>query len=249
MILKYLYLTLNRLEYPDELTLPFSFYTRYVCNFLERKIRPLKWRATGFDRICVEGCKAPKGPCEIVPDHTLRVPVSFAQHDDASVSPADVHELFLGMLTAGFEKCAASYGIPADALLAGIQEFRDGGYRNQWTHKTKLLRSVGLRATMLCALTPERFTLRLQLERQAEVVFDQIILETLPDELIYTHMFKDVIASDGKIVVQDRSGKDLAKVDPKDMLLIRCIEPPTVTIPKAKVPLADVVKMVSTLDD
>ena len=249
MNLKHIYLTLNELEYPEELSLPFSFHTRYVCNFIERALRPLKWATPEFDRICVEGRENAEAPCSVVPEHALLVPVGFNQEEYRNTDPANTHELFLGMLACGFTKCAASHHVPTEALGRIVDAFRAGNYINEWVHKTKLLRPVGLRATMSCSMTSQRFALRVKLERRQDIIFDEIILETLPDELVYTYMFKDVVARDGLVVVKDHFNKDLVKIDPKDMLLIRCTEQPPVVIPTTAMPLTEAVKLASTLDD
>ena len=55
MFLRHVYLYLHLDEYPASLATPFGFRTRYVCNFLERRLREMKFRAEGFSKICVQG--------------------------------------------------------------------------------------------------------------------------------------------------------------------------------------------------
>ena len=69
MLLKHIYLYLNLDEYPASVATPFGFSTRYLCNFLEQRIQPLKFAAEGFSKICVQGRHRPLDDCPIVPEN------------------------------------------------------------------------------------------------------------------------------------------------------------------------------------
>ncbi len=212
MLLKHVYLYLNLDEYPDALTTAFSFRTRYLCNFLERRLHRMRFHAEGFSKICVQGCHQPVSDCPIVPDNAVVPTVAFDEPTYAALGPGEEHEYFIAMLTQGLEKCARAHPIPLAELLAGIDEFRRGGYRNEWTHQTKLLRPAGLRASLLCSLDPERFRLTLRLDKQGSTVFEQQILDTKPDEIIFVPDFKEVVLEGGEVVVKRKRGERLFAV-------------------------------------
>ena len=113
------------------------------------------------------------------------------------------------MIFEGLARCAQEHEIPISELTMAIEEFRRGGYRNTWTHQRKLLRPAGLHASLLCALTSDRFGLILKLESNGATVFEQEILETKPDELIFAHRFKEVVLECDAVVVKDKFGKPL----------------------------------------
>ena len=207
MILKHVALFLNLDDYPREFRSDFGFQTRYLCNFLERRLRPARFLAEGFSKICVQGKHVPEEICPIVPENALRVPVPFDEQRYESLGPNEHHEFFIAMLTEGLKKCAKQHRIPLDLLLASIDEFRRGGYRNEWVHRSKLLRGSGLRASLLYSLDVDRFTLTLELTRRGQEVFNEQILETKPDEIIFAHRFKDVVLDNGDIVVRDEFGE------------------------------------------
>jgi len=206
VLLKHIYLYLNLDEYPAELATPFGFQTRYVCNFLERHLRALKFHAEGFSKICVQGCRVPGESCPIVPDNSALAPVRFDQRSYNSLRQTQRHEFFLAMLSEGLEKCARYHDIPIEDLRRAIEDFRAGDYKNEWVHQTKLLRPTGLRATLMCSLDMNKFVLTLRLERSGNVVFEEPILETEPDELIFAHRFKEVVLDGDSVVVRDRFG-------------------------------------------
>jgi hypothetical protein len=206
VLLKHIYLYLNLDEYPDELATPFGFETRYVCNFLERRLRALKFHAEGFSKICVQGCRVPGESCPIVPDKAALPTVRFDQQGYLSLRQTQRHEFFLAMLSEGLDKCARHHHIPIEELRRAIEDFRAGDCRNEWVHQTKLLRPTGLRATLMCSLDTKEFVLTLRLERSGTVVFEEPILETKPDELIFAHRFKEVVLDGDSVIVKDRFG-------------------------------------------
>lgn len=216
MLLRYIYLFLKNDDYPHELVGPFGFQTRYICNFIQRRVRAAKFKTEGYNGIYFEGMRSPPDKCSIVPDASLRAPVAFDQQRYENLGLGEHHEFFIEMLCEGLAKCSPQFSIPRAAITQWIEEFRRGGYKNEWTHKAKLFRSVGLRASLLCALDSERFVLTLQLERKGEVVFKEAILETQPDEIIFAHQFKDIVLDGDELVVMSRRGKPTFSI---------CVEP------------------------
>ena len=209
MILKHVYLYLNLLEYADDLSTPFGFKTRYVCNFLERRLRHVRFHTEGFSKICVQGRENPSDGCPIVSINAAVPEVHFDQPLYESLSDGDLHEFFIDMLVRGLRKCGDSHEIPLDVLLSGIEEFRSGGYRNEWVYKTKLFRAQHIRATLACKLTISEFTLNLSVSRSDRVLFDQTILRTLPDEIIFEHQFRDMSVTGDELIVTGKFGHTL----------------------------------------
>lgn len=213
MILRSIRLGLNRDRYLDELQVPFSFATRYVAHYIQQRIRKEKFEAQGFNLISVEGHPSPSDECKIVPESALKVQLPFDPKEYAKLETESRHEFYLAMLDAGFRKCAQQFDIPMQALQKAMQEFREGGYKNEWAHKTKLFRETGLRAALLCSLNMDRFQLTLTLERKGELVFEKAILETKPDEIIFAHKFRDVIVEEGILKVLNMFEKPIFELD------------------------------------
>ena len=191
----------------------FEFRSRYLCNFVRRRIVPLRFKAEGFGSIAVQGCREPKDECPIEGENVAVAPVRFDQQLYDSLDPAECHEFFIGMLLEGLEKCGRHHRIPLTEMKAAIDEFRAGGYRNEWTFKKRTLRPVGLQASLNCSLDMERFILTLRLERKGVVVYDAPILETKPDEIIFAHRFKDVVLDGQTVVVKNKFDKPTFSLD------------------------------------
>jgi hypothetical protein len=219
MLLKHIYLYLNLDEYPDELATPFGFRTRYICNFLEKRLKPLKYQADGFSKICVQGKHVPEEACPIISENAVVPSVMFDQERYQMLDTDEHHEFFIGMLCEGIEKCARNHHIPLAAMMEAIEDFRRGGYKNEWIYQTKLLRPAGLRASLLCSLDTDRFVLTLQLERKGETIFMEPILETKPDEIIFEHRFKEVALADDSVVVKNKFGENIFSLELNALVL------------------------------
>lgn len=200
-------------DYDQELSNRFLFQGYYLDNLLTRHVRRLKFNTAGFIGLLVQGRMRPDDVPRISSNRNLIAHVGFDASSYRGLGPGEHHEFFISMMTAGLEKCARHYDIPLAELLQAIDQFRSGGYRNEWIHQTKLLRGLGLRATLACRLDSEHFTLNLVLERKGTIVFDETILDTLPDSIIFHYRFKEVVVDGTSIVVMDRLGKRLYALD------------------------------------
>lgn len=214
MILKHIFLYLKPDEFPRQYRSEFAFRTRYVCNYLQREVlRPLKFRTDGYSRLAIQAQHDPDPRCRVVPENALDIPIAFDQVEHDALRGDESHEFYISMLVEALDKASQQHDIPHTELMNGIAAFRRGGYRNDWTHQKKMLKGLGVQASLLCSLDQEAFRLRLRLERQHEIVFEREILVTKPDEIIYTHEFKDVITEDGRIIVRNGYGNTVLAVD------------------------------------
>jgi len=94
-------------------------------------------------------------------------------------------------------------------MKSAVEDFRHANYRNEWTHKKKFLRDAGLTAYLMCRLDPERFILTLRLDRKNAIIFNNAILETKPDELIFAHRFKDITIEGEDVIVRNKFDKTI----------------------------------------
>lgn len=213
MLLRDISLYLNLDEYDPDYVSDFQFRSRYLCNFVRRRIKPLRFRTEGFGSIAVQGCREPKKGCPIEGEKVAVPRVRFDRQQYDSLRPEECHELFIGMLWQGLEKCARHHRIPLLEMKAAVDEFRAGGYRNEWTFKKRTFRSIGLAASLNCSLDMEKFILTLKVERRGVVVYDAPILETKPDELIFDCELEDVVLDGQALVVMSKSGETTFSLD------------------------------------
>lgn len=213
MLLRDISLFLNLEEYGGKNSSDFQFRSRYLCNFVRRRVAPLRFKADGFGSIVVEGCREPVEACPIVGESVASATVRFDQQRYESLEPAECHEFFIGMLLEGLAKCACHHQIPLSEIKAAIEEFRAGGYRNEWIFKKRAFRAAGLQASLNCSLDMEKFILTLRLKRKGVVVYEAPVLETKPDETIFAYRFKDVVLDGQTVIVTNDFGKPTFSLD------------------------------------
>lgn len=181
----------------------FSFGQRYIGNFLRRRVKQLRYRTENFRRILFQGRTIGYDErSRIQGDAALVVPIRFDQRRYDFIGHGEKPEFFLGMYTEGIEKAHRDFPIPYDVLMQGIEDFRKGGYKNEWVHQRKLLRPFGLHASLLFDMDSKRFRARLQLERKGTVIYDQTVLEELPDEICYAFQVKAIDVDGHNILVR-----------------------------------------------
>ena len=212
MILRYIDVCLKPVEYQD-ICSDFLFRSRYLGNFLGRRLKPLKFNAEGFNAILVEGRATLPGPCAIHEVNALIAPVRFDRKRYEALGPNEHHEFFISMLSEGLEKCVPDFKIPIAEIREGIEDFRRGGYKNEWTHQSKLLRPLGVRASLLCKMDSERFVLTLVLERNGKTIFNEPILEEAPDEICFGYQFKDITVKESTLIITSKISKPLLTLD------------------------------------
>jgi hypothetical protein len=212
MLLRDIALYLNVDEYERHYRSDFGFRSRYICNYLVRRLKPLKVHTNKFSRICVQGCHVPEEACPVVSEAAAMPTVFFDSTRYEALGPEDHHEFFISMLLEGLEKCARYHQIPLFEMKEAIEDFRREDYLNQWTHLRKTLRPVGIEVSLLCTLDTHRFALTLKVERARATLFEQVILETKPDETIYAFQFKEVAFEGSSVVVKNRFGNPVFSV-------------------------------------
>lgn len=206
MILKELYLYPDLIDFEDDIVHPFRDQSRSICNYLERQLKPVKFNAEGFKRICFIGKKKPNSECFVNSSKVLSVEIYFDENKYKSLEKEQINAFFSQMLVTGIKKCQKQYEIPEDELLIGLVNFCENGCVNRWTFKTKLFKDIGIKCALECDLTMDAFHLNLVITKEKEVLFDREILKTVPDEIVFVPMFKDVRIDGDALVVLDKFG-------------------------------------------
>lgn len=228
-LIKYNVVTKNRELWEQESTYgsDFSYKTRSLCNYLEREVlTPLKYKTNDFKIIVIILGEVEDYDKEVFRDiihedqiyKKAYVNTSNALSTDVIIdrqeynrlkTKQEINDYFIEQLTRGLEETNKHVDIPLYELLQGMQKFKEGGYENKWTFKTRQFRDLGIKCRLNCNLTLENFHLNLQIEQKGKkVIFDKEILKTKPDELIFLHQFKDVVVQGDQIQVVKNRTKD-----------------------------------------
>lgn len=219
MIFKELYLYPDLVEYSDNVVVPFRDQSRSVCVYLERFIKPLKFKAD-FKRIVFVGKSNPNDKIFLNSCNVLSVGIPFDEQEYESLDEDKLNHYFIGLLRNGINKCAKQTDIPYEELLNGLLEFEKGKYINQWQFKRRSFRELGVKCSLDCELTIHNFHLSLSVEKKGKVIWEKEILTTEPDEICYYYHFKDIIFKDNKIIVIDRSDKAMFELPIENLHLV-----------------------------
>jgi len=104
----------------------------------------------------------------------------------------------------GIENVAAATLIPKEEIYRGLDAFVINEYVNEWLYKKRSFKQHSLVVYLYCKLTQSGFTLVLKIIKNDVVVFEEIILETDPDEVAFHYRFKDIIIEDGQLVITSK---------------------------------------------
>lgn len=110
-----------------------------------------------------------------------------------------MNDYFIEILKTGLDRCGGV--LPVSEITSAICDFELGGYVNEWVHKRKIFKKQGLICSLFCNHSISDFQLSLKVMRGGDVVFDNVILITPPDELAYHYKFKDIVMEGEEIIV------------------------------------------------
>lgn len=221
MVLKHIYLYPDLVEFIN--TRPNDLYiirdqTRSICNFLERQLVKRKFKTEGFNRICIVGYSNVQEEMYINSCKVLSIPILF-NIDECRQTPQDkLDDYYAKLLIVGLKRCATKYQISLDEMLVWLDDLKQNGYINKWIFKERTFRELRVKCHLECMLTKEAFTLRLVINREGSSLFDEVILTTAPDEIIFYNQFKDIIVKNNEVVVTDRFGGSLFRISIRKLL-------------------------------
>jgi len=217
MTLRYILLGLDYDTYiknDNELRIQFQYHTRFLSNYFSKAIRKNKFDTNGvFNMISI--ALLPDNKTEqtkITAINVLETYLPFDQKRYEQIKGTEDCSYYLELLEQGFKKASEFNPIPLDTLLNLIDEFKKGGYKNEWLHKKKRFKEKDLEVVLTCEFTTNYFQLITsinQISTKKELV-KGIAIKTKPDEIHFDKMFKDILIDDNFIIITDAS--DSARV-------------------------------------
>ena len=201
---------------PDHDRYRFELNTRFLSNHLSRAIRKRRFTTDGtFNQIHValieENPELPK----VVGFSALRVHVLYDPADYEAIRGSKDCSYYLRLFEQGFRAAAASKLVPLEILLEELERFRQNGCKNEWRHKRKLFRDQDVSVTLDCYFTTNEFRLVARIERIStkEVLCEGVVVETVPDEIFFYRLFKDIFIRGDRIIVTDHFDSERYLID------------------------------------
>ena len=208
--------------YPDPFVANVNLRSSFISNYLSIKARRLRFKTDNtFNMISVcPTLHSQNVGCKVWSNNVLKVRVLFDKKKYLGLNEKQRNEYSLELLEEGFRYCKKEKNIPLDALLQLLDDFRNSGYKNEWLHKKKRFRERGIEVILNCKFTPLDFRLVMtvnELKEKKELVSGTII-RTLPDEVHFSPLFKDLYIEGEYLVITEYSDRPKLKFALDDII-------------------------------
>jgi len=168
-------------------------------------LKDLRYTTENYRRLCVIGSEQPDEEMSVNSCNVAGVETYFDVEEYKTKSESELQEFFISLLLKGLSNLEEQLA-PIEKIKAGIETFRNEGYKNNWIHKSKKIKGTKLKASLHCNLTMNEFKLVLSVADGNDVKFEKQILETAPDEIAFQHKFKDIVFKENNVLVVDKLG-------------------------------------------
>lgn len=192
--------------YVDPLRDNFNLRTRFVNNYITKKIRSLKFLTDGtFNMINVEPSIDGIGNCKIKGDKVLNVNVSFNDELYLNMSEIEKNNYYLILLNEGYNIISLQKKIDVNPLININNELKSKNFINEWTHKKKKFKEQNLEVELICKFSTVDFQLFIIIKNinTNEILLDDLLIRTLPDEVCFTNLFKDIQIINNQLIITE----------------------------------------------
>lgn len=212
MIIRYISLHMNNGSgYEDKFRNQFNLNSRFVSNYLSVQVRKLKIETDGtFNMISVIPTLNITENYRIVSEKTLRASIPFNREIYIKMNQIERYEYYLKMLEDGYNVCVEHKQIPIKQLLMLHENFRNNNYKNEWLHKKKKFKDYNLDVILKCYFTYDSFQLKITVNdlKTKEELMTGIVIQTLPDEVCFQPLFKDIVIHNDYLAITEFQDRD-----------------------------------------
>lgn len=206
-------LNLDRSNWPNEYGYAFYMRSRCLCNYIERSLSRLDVRAVNASKLCITGRPRENVSYVVNSSNIACLDVPFSLHEyDSLRTDGDVNAFMVHFMQSGLALLPLGVAGDVDPILSLIKQFAEGGYLNEWQHKSRAFRDKGIRVALQCSLTPTKFELHMEVTNRAGNVSRQRLLKTDPEEIAFHHRFADILLEDDHLVVTSKMDKPLCRI-------------------------------------
>lgn len=191
----------------NEFRYSFQKQMNFICDYFSKAIRKYKFKTDGtFNMISINCTEFEMKSTSVVPIDVLDVYVKFNKNLYEKLKHDNDYSYCIELLEQGFRKAAELKLIPLEILLNIIEEFKLGGYKNEWMYKRRRFNEDDLEIVLTCNFTANYFQLTAtinQLSTKLELV-KGVIMKSESGVSIHEGMYKDILI-EKDIVITDTS--------------------------------------------
>ncbi|MBP1629819.1 MAG: hypothetical protein H6Q15_712 [Bacteroidetes bacterium] len=221
MNLYYIHLGLDYYDYIEsnnELRYEFQRHTNFIDDYFSKKIRKEKFKTDGtFKMIAVSPTEFEIKPNSLVPMDVLEVNLPFDRNRYEKIKGTEDCNYYLELLEQGFKKASEYKSIPLEYLLGIVEDFKQGGCKNEWLHKKKRFKEEDLEVNLICEFTTNYFQLVIvinQISIKKELV-KGVVIRTEAGVSIHEGMYKDILILADDIIITDKTYSPRIVIDRK----------------------------------
>ena len=207
MKLRYIATWYNRGETPDGGKTPddynafaevFDWNTRFICNWLCKAVRKLQIETGPVRMLCFT--QIPGKSCSVIDkcSQAIHCFITLSAEEQSQLKSMSCHtdryEFMLSFLERGYREASKTIPLPLDKLFGLHEQFRKGGYKNEWLFKKKMLREYGLYVFLKCYFTTFDFHLELEAYdlKKTRLIAREVIFRSPPDEICFSKDFRSI---------------------------------------------------------
>lgn len=220
MYLRYLHLGLDYNDYiENENNLRFEFqqHTNFIDDYFSKAIRKHKYKTDGsYNMISVAATQFEIKPTKLIGfGDVIGVNLPFDRTRYEQIKGTSDCSYYLELLEEGFKKASEFKEVPLKSLLNIIEEFKQGGCKNEWVHKKKRFKEDDLEVTLTCDFTTNYFQLVAtfnQISTKKELV-SGVLIRTEVGVSIHEGMYKDILIKHDEIIITDNSDSPRIRIN------------------------------------
>lgn len=208
-----------------------DYYARFIANYLSKAVRKIDIEIDNKNAISV--MLSQRGynveDFEHIRSVILYCPEDKLKYVVALSNETERYEHFLSFLEEGYRRSGILAEEQIFQLLQLHEQFRSGGYRNEWLFKKKPIREYGIYVYFKCYFTTYEFRMELEVYdlKQTRLLTKGIAIRTAPDEFFYDKEFKKIVIENGHLTVLDFLGHpnfmfDLVRLSAGDFHIYYC---------------------------
>lgn len=198
----------------------FNLESRFISNYLSVQIRKLRIKTDGtFNMISIALSNEMTQQCRIVGEKSLQARIFFDKEKYTKLSIFEKFNYCLQLLEEGYKVCALNKQIPLEQLTLLHKQLMDNDYKNEWLHKKRRFKEHGIEVSLNCIFSSTDFQLKVNvndINTKSELVSGTLI-KTLPDELCFEKLFKDVIIEGNELIITEYQNRPKFKFKLSDL--------------------------------
>ena len=190
-------------------TYNFGFNARFICNYILKKTRSLKLVGDGSYNMISVNITPDETRVESIYEDVLYILLHLSEEEQLAYNAMskleDRYEFYLSCLERGYIFAEDEFNVPVKELLQIHQQFRDGGYKNEWIWIKKPLRDYSIYVVFRCKFTTFDFTLNLEVYdlKKTRLITEGLVFRTGPGEFFFDKAFKKIEIKNDTLYVLD----------------------------------------------